>query len=451
MMRLEDYLKRNAELYPDKKAIAVGEEHVSYRQLWELVSQRAEKMAIKGRLIPFRAVCAIDTLIEYFAIHVAEGIAMPLEKDLSEDFFLQYKQLAVTYGTLFHFEDAACLPGSSVHRHPADVLFTTGTTGKSKGVVVSHETIIANAENLIQAQQYHHNMTFVVNGPLNHIGSLSKVYPIILVGGTLCLVDGMKNIDVFFHAIEAADKFVATFLVPASIRMLLSFAGNRLAQCAAKIEMIETGAAPISQSDMQQLCQLLPHSRLYNTYASTEAGIIATYDYQNGECLTGCLGKSMKHAEMMVMDDGHVACKGDTLMMGYLGDDKLTKQVIRNGILHTADLGSIDDEGRLHLKGRMGNVFNIGGYKVMPSEVENVALSLPMVKDCVCVQAEHRVLGNVLKLLVVLNHGYELDKRNIAKALQQKLENYKIPMLYEQVDAIKRTFNGKIDRKYYYL
>lgn len=450
-MRLEDHLKKNAELYPDKKAIAVGEEQVSYRQLWELVSQKAEKMSIKGRIMPFRAVCAIDTLVEYFAIHVADGIAMPLEKNLAESSFLQYKQLADNYGSLLDIEDAALFSGSSVHRHPADVLFTTGTTGKSKGVIISHETIIANAENLIEAQKYHHNMTFLVNGPLNHIGSLSKIYPIILVGGTLHLIDGMKNIDSFFRAIEAADKYVATFLVPASIRMLLTFASNRLAQCADKLEMIETGAAPISLTDMQQLCQLLPHSRLYNTYASTETGIIATYDYQNGGCMTGCLGKSMKHAEMMVMDDGHVACKGDTLMMGYLGDKELTQQVLRNGILHTADLGSIDDEGRLHLKGRMGDVFNVGGYKVLPSEVENAALSLPMVKDCVCVQAEHRVLGNVLKLLVVLNDGYELDKRNIAKALQQKLENYKIPMLYEQVDVIQRTFNGKIDRKHYCL
>lgn len=439
MMRLEDYLQHNAAVYPDKVAVVMGEEQISYHQLWEAVWRRAAEIEAKGRLVPFRAVCAIGTLVEYFAIHVAGGIAMPLEKDLAEDSFLQYKQLAMNHGEL----------SADIHRHPADVLFTTGTTGKSKGVVVSHETIIANAENLVEAQHYHHDMTFIVNGPLNHIGSLSKLYPIILVGGTLHLIDGMKNMDSFFHAIEAAGNHVATFLVPASIRMLLAFAGSQLAQCADRIEMIETGAAPISQADMQQLCHALPHTRLYNTYASTETGIIATYDYQHEECLAGCLGRSMKHSEMLITADGHVACKGDTLMMGYLGDAELTQQVLRDGILYTADLGRIDEKGRLRLEGRKGDVFNIGGYKVMPTEVEDAALSLPMVKDCVCVLVEHRVLGNVLKLLVVLNDGYELDKRSIAKSLQSKLENYKIPMLYEQVDAIKRTFNGKIDRKFY--
>lgn len=438
MMRLEDYLRLNAERYPDKVVLVMGEERMSYHQLWQAVLRRAEEMDVEGGLVPFRAVSSIETLVQYFAIHVAGGIAMPLEKDLAEESFLQYKQLASRYHLI-----------SDGHRHPADVLFTTGTTGKSKGVVISHETIIANAENLVEAQQYHHDMTFVVNGPLNHIGSLSKVYPIILVGGTLHLVDGMKNMDAFFHAIEAVGRNVATFLVPASIRMLLAFAGNRLAQCAEMIEMIETGAAPISQADMEQLCNILPHTRLYNTYASTETGIIATYDYQHEECLAGCLGMSMQHSEMLITADGHVACKGDTLMMGYLGDEEMTQQVLRDGILYTADLGRIDEKGRLHLEGRKGDVFNIGGYKVMPTEVENAALSLPMVRDCVCVLSVHRVLGNVLKLLVVLNDGYELDKKSIAKALQQKLESYKIPMLYEQVDAIKRTFNGKIDRKYY--
>lgn len=438
-MRLEDYIRLNAERYPDKVVLVMGQERMSYHQLWQAVLRRAGEMDVEGRLVPFRAVSSIETLVQYFAIHVAGGIAMPLEKDLAKESFLRYKQLASHYGFLM----------SDGSRHPADVLFTTGTTGKSKGVVISHETIIANAENLVEAQQYHHDMTFVVNGPLNHIGSLSKVYPIILVGGTLHLIDGMKNMDAFFHAIETVGRNVATFLVPASIRMLLAFAGSRLAQCAEMIEMIETGAAPIAQADMEQLCSLLPHTRLYNTYASTETGIIATYDYQHEECLAGCLGRSMQHSEMLITADGHVACKGDTLMMGYLGDEEMTQQVLRDGILYTADLGRIDEEGRLHLEGRKDDVFNIGGYKVMPTEVENAALSLPQVKDCVCVLSVHRVLGNVLKLLVVLNDGYELDKKSIAKALQQKLESYKIPMLYEQVDAIKRTFNGKIDRKYY--
>lgn len=434
MMTLEDYLKRDAELYPDKTAVICGEESCSYRQLMERV--RARAASLKGKVMPFRASQAIDFLVDYFAIHLAGGVAVPLEKGIPDDLFEKYRSRMAT----------AAVPDGV-----ADVLFTTGTTGKSKGVMISHDTIIADAENLIEAQGYHHGLTFIINGPLNHIGSLSKVYPIILVGGTLHIIDGMKDANAFFAAMEKGDeqtKF-ATFLVPASIRMLLAFSEKRLASCADKIEFIETGAAPIAQADMQKLCKVLPKSRLYNTYASTETGIIATYDFNHGECLAGCLGKPMRHSQLLITEEGKVACSGKTLMTGYWNDEDMTRSVLRDGVVYTADLGQIDAQGRLRLQGRGGDVINVGGYKVIPTEVEDVALSLSSIKDCICIPVEHRVLGTVLKLLVVLNDGYVLDKRQIALALREKLEPYKVPMQYEQVDAIKRTFNGKIDRKAY--
>lgn len=441
-MKLEDYLRDNAKLYPNKLALVCGEQRMSYRQLWNAVVYRtSQHLYEKGQLIPFRAICSVDTLVEYFSIHLAGGIALPLDKQMNDEKFEDYIHLAANH----------CLTEVSLPYigNAADVLFTTGTTGKSKGVIISHDTIVANGENLIESQGYHHDMTFIITGPLNHIGSLSKIFPTIMVGGTLRIIDGMKNINSFFSAIEESKEHVATFLVPTSIRMILTFAADRLAQCQNLIEMIETGAAPISKTDMEHLCQLLPHTRLYNTYASTETGIIATYDFNADECLSGCLGSNMRHSELFITKDGHVACKGKTLMMGYLGDISLTRSVLRDGVLYTADIGRIDEKGRLRLLGRTGDVFNIGGYKVMPTEVEEAALSIHIIKDCVCTMIQHRVLGNVLKLLVVLHGNNQLDKRTLAKALQAKLESYKVPMQYEQVDNIQRTFNGKIDRKYY--
>ena len=448
MMTIEDYLKRDAELYPDKVAVICGEECVTYQELWSRVELCAARMDVKGKLVPFRAFCKIDTLVRYFAIHLSGGIAVPLAKDLPEG----------------HFADFLNLRDEKIPDGAADVLFTTGTTGKQKGVVVSHSAIVADAENLVVAQGYHHNLTFIVCGPLNHIGSLSKVYPMVWVGGTIQLLDGMKDMDAFFRVMErqadpgldlaeglafSAQGTYASFLVPANIRMLMSFSADRLSNNADRIEFFETGAAPMAQADMERLCQLLPHSRLYNTYASTETGIIATYDFNHGECLAGCLGKPMRHSEFMIMEDGHVACKGMTLMSGYLGDEVLTASVLRGGVVHTADRGWVDEQGRLRLEGRTDDVINVGGYKVPPTEVENAAMALPMGEDCICIPVQHRVLGTVLKLLVVLAEGEPFDKKAIAKGLQLQLESHKIPMLYEQVSAVKRTFNGKLDRKSY--
>ncbi len=442
LVSLEDYLRQDAESCPDKVAVICGGESCTYRELWSRVVERS-RLFSPGRFVPFRSSQTLDFLVEYFAIHLAGCVAVPLEKGMPDGLLAEWQvkmaQVDVPDGV-------------------ADVLFTTGTTGKSKGVMTSHAAIVADAENLIEAQGYHPDMTFIINGPLNHIGSLSKVYPVILVGGTLHVIDGMKDLDAFFAAMDDAAGCAvpakksaitfATFLVPASIRMLLAFAKDRLAGYADKIEMIETGAAPISQADMEQICEVLPQSRLYNTYASTETGIVATYDFNHGECLAGCLGKPMRHSRVRV-EGGKVVCSGKTLMSGYWNDEDLTQTVLRDGNLYTSDLGMIDEQGRLRLQGRDGDVINVGGYKVSPVEVENVALSLASIKDCICIPAEHRVLGTVLKLLVVLNEGYTLDKRQIAQSLRAHLDSYQVPMQYEQVESIKRTFNGKIDRKAY--
>ena len=438
MNTLEDFLRDDAARYPDKIAVICGEEVVTYSELNERVEAqsalfRNNDTAENGYLI-LRASQNIQFLVDYFAAHRCGCVAVPLEKDTPQcrvdEISFQLKHTPIPEGS-------------------ADILYTTGTTGKSKGVIISHRTIVANAENLIDSQGFSHDLHFLICGPLNHIGSLSKVYPVILTGGTLHIIEGMKDINSFFEALDyPCDKF-ATFLVPASIRMLLQLNADRLGQYATKLDFIETGAAPMAQSDMERLCNLLPKTRLYNTYASTETGIIATYNFNNGHCKAGCLGKAMKHAEFYITEEGKVACKGATLMSGYIGDAELTASVMHDDTIFTSDLGKIDEEGMLSLIGREDDVINVGGFKVAPSEIEEIVLQLPSVADCICIAAQHPVIGTVLKLLVVVKEGESFEKKTIARFIHSKVESYKVPFYYESVDKIARTYNGKINRKFY--
>ena len=472
MKHLEDYLALHAQETPEKTAVVCGQEECSYGELYLRVCRRAEELALSLSTpdsslftlhsslpaIPFRSTQSIGFLVEYMAIHKAGAAAAPLEHDIPEDRFNEIvRQLAVT----------------PVPEGSADVLYTTGTTGRSKGVIMSHLTIISDAENLIDGQGFMSDIVFVINGPLNHIGSLSKIWPVIMQGGTLYITSGMKNVEEFFTALDyTPNKFplprertgegfprFATFLVPASIRILLQLSRDRLATYASKIDFLETGAAPMMQRDMEELCRLLPNTRLYNTYASTETGIITTYNYNGGKCQAGCLGRPMKHARLFITPEGYIACQGPTLMTGYIGDPELTATVLCDypstidqqpvPTLFTADRGIIDKEGMLHLLGREDDVINVGGFKVAPTEVEDVAMSLPEVSDCVCIAAEHPIAGRTLKLLVVMTEGSVFDKRIIARYLKSRLESYKVPLLYEQVEKVNRTYNGKLDRKSY--
>lgn len=432
MITLEDRICLWAQEQPGHPAVTCDGRTLTYSQLWTAVDERARHLeASGGRIVAFRALPAIDTVVEYLALHRAGAIAAPLDARCPETTFQDLKQ---------KMQNATSLTGV------ADVLYTTGTTGTPKGVMLSHMAISANADNLHRVQGYRPQNTVIVHGPLNHIGSLSKVQAALWSGASVILLNGLKDLNAFLATIDT-HSCVATFLVPTQIRMLLRFCADRLAALAPHIDFVETGAAAITETDMRQLCRLLPNARLYNTYASTETGIIATHDFQHDGCEAGCLGRSLPHSSIEIAADGHIVCSGMTLMAGFLDDEEATQRTLREGHVHTADLGTLDAQGRLHLTGRTDDIINTGGFKVAPQEVEDAARTHPAVDDCICIAASHPLMGQALKLLVVTDCA--LDAKALAKHLAQRLEVHKVPLYYETVDHIEHNRNGKPDRKFY--
>lgn len=432
-MKLYEYLKYNAEHYPTKVVAICNNEEITYLELYEKALLKSSEYKQREPVV-FRASQTIDFLVTYFAIHIANAIAVPLENNAPD---IRVEEITNS------------LMNSSMPDDVADILFTTGTTGKSKGVMISHNAIVSTAMNLIEGQSFSRDLCFIISGPLNHIGSLSKVFPTIIQGGSLYILSGLKGFDLFFKALEYPSKRMATFMVPSGLRMLTRFGSKQLMQFSNKIEFIETGAAPMAQTDMEELHKLLPTTRLYNTYASTETGVVSTYDYSNNPCIAGCLGKPLSNSKIIITADGKVACAGSTLMSGYVGDEELTLSVMKDGIIYTADKGYLDENGLLHLQGRDGDVINVGGYKVSPVEVENIVLSMNEIDDCICIPYHHPIIGTVVKLLYVCAKDCTIANSEIATFIGGKLEKYKVPQFYEQVQSIKRTYNGKLNRKAY--
>lgn len=434
MTCIEDYLQLHATNCGNKVAIVCGDDNLTYQQLFQRATERASLLRSKGGIVIERTIQTIDFVVTYLAAHIANVPIAPLEKSVPETGVADIQRI---------------VNGCDIPNDVADILFTTGSTGVPKGVMITHKAILANAENLISAQGFTADHTFIISGPLNHIGSLSKLWPMIVVGGTVVITEGMKDLEAFFHALDYPCAKLATFLVPASLRMLTMLAKERLSGYTEKIDFVETGAAPMSQADMEELCAILPHTRLYNTYASTETGIVATHDYQHDGCIAGCLGRQMRHSEIEILSNGVITCKGATLMKGYIGDDNLTSSILVNGTLHTTDLGHFDEKGRLRLDGRIGDTINVGGYKVSPVEVESVAMRYPAIADCICVSTKHALLGNALKFIYTVRKGSEFSQSALIAHLKQHLEAYKIPIQYEQASLIERTYNGKLNRMYY--
>lgn len=443
MTTIEQHVERHALLTPDKPAVVSGGTTTTYAQLWADTCRRSDELRAGGgvgRLNIFRATADKNFIVEYLASHRAGMTAMPLEKDMPEARFLALRD---EYGPM------VLPPADDALESIADVLFTTGSTGRQKGVMESYRAIIANTDNLISSQGFTTDTTFIICGPLNHIGSLSKIWPVLTLGGTLLIADGMKDINSLLDLFDRHGRHLATFMVPASLRMMLRFGSKRMRKVAKNIDFIETGGAALPQSDIDGLRRLLPGVRLYNTYASTETGIVTTCDFSLGTCPAGCTGRPMRNSIVTITADGLIACSGATVMSGYLGDADLTATVLNGGTVVTNDLGEIDSNGRLHIRGRQNDVINIGGYKVSPQEIEDAASDIAAVADSICIPFHSDIFGDTMKLIYVVSPGSMLSKRDVARALASKLESYKVPRVFEEADSIRHTFNGKPDRLFY--
>ena len=213
------------------------------------------------------------------------------------------------------------------------------------------------------------------------------------------------------------------------------------------------------EADKDKLCEILPNTRLYFAYGSSEAGCVSMYDYSKNRGLISCVGKPNKNANIFIVDDnrnpiksskenqGLIAISGGMVMQGYYNAPELTEGVLKDGVVYTNDIGYIDDEGYVYMLGRKGDVINIGGLKIAPTEVENVVLRYPDIADCACFAVEDRMGGVVPKLNVVMKKGCELDTAALRAHMAKHLEAFKIPKQIVKVDELPKTSNGKLDRK----
>ena len=483
---VEEYLYVHAVETPEKIAVVAGERRISYRALYGMAlafcGELKKSGVSKGDIVVTRAAQNADYVVTWLAVHLAGGVVASLEKNMP---LSGVEKAAARVGAKFilakegerpeglwknlYFADVASIePGAAPSpvqfpsaEDSAEILFTTGTTGDSKGVELTHKALVATAENLICGCGYRPDTFLIVPGPLNHANAVRKLFTTIVNGSTVCLLNGMSDIHGFFRALDDPLGVKACCLPPAAIRTLFVLTGDRIGAYSGKIDFIESASAPLPESDKSRLCQLLPKAKLINNYGSSEAASVCMYDYGRHPGKKGCVGKEMPNSRVIIVDDEHkeinsdrehtglIACIGDVNMKGYVNDPVLTREVLADGVVYTNDIGYKDAEGFIYIAGRKGDVINVGGIKVSPSEVEEAALACEGIDDCICIAVEDQITGQALKLLMVPHPGFSLEARMIRGFLSSRLEAAKVPRLYEQVEKIEKTYNGKADRKFY--
>lgn len=477
-------IQQKANEVPERVAFIVNGETCNYSRLAEYNRRAALYLQRKGIVPGDRVIVESDHKLDYvylwYGIQLLGATFVPVEKNTPSNRIMEIAKELDT-GFVVTLEERADLPRAwglaqmmpeilatedtyvPVEPDPeslAEILFTTGTTGKSKGVMVSFANQINIALAGIETTNIQSDNVWLIPTPMNHAAGLRKAHIAMAVGSTVCLIEGFRNFKQYFQTIHDYNV-TSLYLPPSAIHMMLTVASQNFAELKDQIRFIYSSSTAYPETDKEKMRKLMPNVYMYNCFGCSEVGVACTDEFcvSGGSKYPGSVGKPNSLSEIVILDEdgnemtnasaenpGFVAIRSKSVMKGYWNEPELTAQAIRNGMLVMSDLCYFSPEGELILVGRSNDTINLGGLKVAPLEVEDVAMRADCVDECLLIPMSRG--GNMaLKLLVVLKEGAELDEESIRGVISENLEPYKVPKQIIVVDEIQKTFNGKIDRK----
>lgn len=473
-------IQDTAKVTPQKTAFIVGNEKRSYGDLALINRKAAAYLQKKGMSAGDRIIVEADHKLSYidlwYGIQLLRAVFVPVEKNTPSNRILEIAEqmdasAIVCLKKRNDLPQAWCLdeiiseimltddyfvPIAPEPNELAEILFTTGTTGKSKGVMVSFENQVNIALAGIETTNIQPDNIWLIPTPMNHAAGLRKTHIAMAVGSTACLLEGFRNIKLFFQTIEE-HKVTSLYLPPSAIHLLLAVASKNLAALNHQLRFIYSSSTAYPETDKEKMRMLLPDVYMYNCFGCSEVGVVCTDEFcvSGGSAYQGSVGKPNSLSEVVMLDEngcekanasaqepGLIAIRSKSVMQGYWNEPELTSQAIKNGMLVMSDLCYFAPNGEVILVGRNNDTINLGGLKIAPSEVEEVVMRVHCVDECLLIPS-----GTSIKLLVVLKEGMELDTQAIHQQILDNLEPYKLPKKIQVIDEIIRTFNGKIDRK----
>lgn len=469
-------LLARADAQPHHPALLTETGPLSYGALAGMVRAAAARVRRRGWQSGERVLLcgpnSPELAAAYFAVHAAGHVAVPMDPDIppaaaqwiAEDSGARLALVARNLSLPIPTEDlgAVCRPARGTEGDPAcgmhdvaDLLYTSGTTGRKKGVVLTHRNIAQAALNINIFIRPCPADIEVVPIPLSHSFGLGRLRCMAQVGHALALEGGMRNPARVLNRILEL-KATGLALVPAGFDLILGMTKDRLAEAQRHLRYVEIGSAAMRPEARQKLMELLPRTRICHHYGLTEASRSAFIDYHADRHKAGSIGRAAPNVTIAIHDAGgrpaspgqrgELVVRGGMVMHEYWKQPELTAQVLRDGWLHTGDWGYQDDEGYFYLAGRESDVVNVGGLKVSPEEIEQVLNLHPSVAEsaCVGVPDPSGITGESVKACVVMRTN--VADEELVAWLRQRLEEFKIPRVWQRVDRIAKTPSGKIQR-----
>jgi len=335
----------------------------------------------------------------------------------------------------------------------ASLTYTSGSTAKPKGVMLSHRNLASNALSVVQYMGLTPEDRTLCVLPFHYIYGTSLLYTHFAAGGSLVIENRFAYPNV---ALDTLEKTESTGFagVPSTFAILLAKSTLKKRTFPWLRYVAQAGGA-MAPSLQKEVAEAFKPARLFIMYGCTEAAPRLTY--LPPEILPakwGSIGRAIPGVEVAVMDEsgnrvvpgtvGEIAARGSNIMMGYWKDPKATGEAIRNGWYYTGDLGKEDEDGCLFVVGRNKDFIKAGGNRVGAQEIEEVLMEFGAVSEAAVIGVPDPILGEAIKAFVVPKDGVSLDLGTLKAHLNARLPLFKQPKFIEVREALPKSSAGKV-------
>jgi acyl-CoA synthetase (AMP-forming)/AMP-acid ligase II len=499
-MIVRDYLEKQAKERPTKPAILFKEEMITFSDLNIFSNRLANRLlnvgVKKGDRIVLLLQNSPEFVVAYFTILKIGAIAVVLDFRLSpaemEPIFQEAEVTAVitsvrqkpfidraiktvpslqhiivtgtegkeirswhSYEEIIEKESSENISIPLQEEDESLYLYTSGTTGKSKGVVLTNDHLTYFPETLLHAVLMSEQDIYGLVLPMSHIAGPCILNLMVECGMTVSVIDEMKPKKI----LDAVQNHRITYISgPPSIYQLILNIPNWERYDCSSLRAVSMMGTVVPERLMKGIRERYPHLQTVQGYGATETSPLLTMTHlKDAPRKMASAGKAAPGVELKIIGQdgkevklgqvGEIIARGPQIMRGYFKNPEATAKKIKDGWYHTGDLGRLDEDGYLYIVGRADDMVISGGLNVYPSEVETVLLNHPKVHEAAAIGIPDAKRGQAVKAIVVLKHGETATHREILSFCKERLASFKMPRQLEFKDALPRSRTGKIVKK----
>lgn len=457
---LLDMLSEHVDNRPDSEAvIELGAHRLTYRQLWDRAAKVAGGLRDSGlqrdERVAVRYPAGVNWVLAFWGTIMAGGVAVPVNTRSAEPevaFVLSDAGARVDLAADTPLPDGEPYVVDGLDRADIAALFyTSGTTGRPKGVPTTHEAFLTNAENMVrvlgQPRDLGEQFRTLISVPLFHVtGCNSQLLAATYVGGSSVIMPALDLPGLI--AALSTERISSIVTVPAVYALLLRH--NEFSNTdVSGVRWVGYGGAPIAPSLVKTVKNAFPEARVFNGYGMTEtASLMTALPDEEAIDHADSVGYAVPSVDLGVVpygDDpaeGELVTRGANVTAGYWNRPEATAATVIDGWLHTGDVVRIDDAGRVHIIDRLKDIINRGGENVSSVEVEAALLSAPNVADACVLAVPDEVMGEKVGAVLV---GEQIDVATVLEHCRTQLADFKVPQYISVVtEPLPRNPGGKL-------